>query len=36
MTGTCIVPYVQNPEQVIDIDSPRDLVVAQFLVREVL
>jgi len=36
MTGNRIVPYVQNPEQVFDIDSSRDLVVAQFLVKNVL
>jgi N-acylneuraminate cytidylyltransferase len=36
MTGNRILPYVQNPDQVLDIDSPRDLVIAQCLVKEVL
>jgi len=35
-TGWRIFPYVMEPAQVFDIDSPRDLVTARFLVREVL
>lgn len=36
MTGSRILPYIMNPNQVIDIDSPRDLIIAKFLVRQVL
>lgn len=36
MTGSRIYPYVMKPEHVIDIDSPRDLVLAQFLVKDLL
>lgn len=31
MTGDRIFPYVMNPDEVIDIDSPRDLKVAECL-----
>lgn len=31
MTGDRILPYVMNPDEVIDIDSPRDLKVAECL-----
>jgi N-acylneuraminate cytidylyltransferase len=31
MTGQRIRPYVMNPDDVIDIDSPRDLTIAQCL-----
>jgi CMP-N-acetylneuraminic acid synthetase len=36
MTGDRIMPYIQNPHEVLDIDSPRDLVLARFLIKEVL
>jgi len=36
MTGSRIFPYIMNPEQVIDIDSPRDLILAQYFVKELL
>lgn len=36
MTGNLILPYIMNPDQVLDIDSPRDLVIARFLVGQVL
>ncbi len=36
MTGNRILPYIMNPDEVLDIDSPRDLVVARFLVGQVL
>jgi len=36
MTGSRILPYVMNSAEVLDIDSPRDLVVAQFLAEHVL
>jgi N-acylneuraminate cytidylyltransferase len=31
MTGDRILPYIMDPDDVIDIDSPRDLVVAEAL-----
>lgn len=31
MTGDRILPYVMNPDEVIDIDSPRDLQIAECL-----
>ncbi|MCX6291576.1 MAG: acylneuraminate cytidylyltransferase family protein [Bacteroidetes bacterium] len=31
MTGDKILPYIMNPDDVIDIDSPRDLKVAEVL-----
>ena len=34
MTGDRILPYVMDPAEVIDIDSPRDLVVAECLFGE--
>ena len=34
MTGERILPYVMDPSEVIDIDSPRDLVVAECLFGE--
>ena len=36
MTGDRIYPYIMDPGQVLDIDSPRDLLVAQFIVGKVL
>jgi CMP-N-acetylneuraminic acid synthetase len=29
MTGDRILPYVMHPDDVIDIDSPRDLRIAE-------
>lgn len=34
MTGEKILPYLMNPEEVIDIDSPRDLEIAKFLFED--
>ncbi|MFZ2957924.1 MAG: acylneuraminate cytidylyltransferase family protein [Candidatus Ozemobacteraceae bacterium] len=34
MTGDQIFPYIMNPEDVIDIDSPQDLKIAEFLFGE--
>ena len=34
MTGDRILPYVMDPGEVIDIDSPKDLVVAECLFGE--
>ena len=34
MTGDRILPYIMDPGEVIDIDSPRDLVVAECLFGE--
>lgn len=34
MTGDRIYPYIMNPDEVIDIDSPRDLEIARFLFGE--
>jgi CMP-N,N'-diacetyllegionaminic acid synthase len=31
MTGDKILPYIMNPDDVIDIDTPRDLEIARFL-----
>jgi CMP-N,N'-diacetyllegionaminic acid synthase len=36
MTGTRILPYIMNPEEVFDIDTPRDLKIAQLLVEDLL
>lgn len=36
MTGAKIFPYVMNSDEAIDIDSPRDLMIAKFLVESVL
>jgi len=36
MTGNRILPYIMNPDEVLDIDSPRDLIIAQLLVGQVL
>ena len=36
MTGKQILPYIMNPDFVMDIDSPRDLIMTQFLVGQVL
>lgn len=35
MTGDRILPYIMNPDDVIDIDSPRDLKIAEALFGEV-
>ncbi len=34
MTGDKILPYIMNPDDVMDIDSLRDLKLAEFLLRE--
>ena len=31
MTGNNILPYIMNPDDVIDIDTPRDLRIAECL-----
>ena len=36
MTGNRIYPYRMSPEHVIDIDSPRDLMLARFLLKELI
>jgi N-acylneuraminate cytidylyltransferase len=36
MTGSRILPYILDPDQVLDIDSPRDLIIAKFLVGKIL
>lgn len=36
MTGKKILPYIMNPDEVFDIDSPRDLKIARLLVKELL
>lgn len=33
MTGTNILPFVMNPDEVIDVDSPRDLTMARLLME---
>lgn len=33
MTGDRILPYVMNAEEAFDIDAPRDLAVARFLLE---
>lgn len=34
MVGDKIFPYIMNPDEVIDIDSPRDYAIARFLLGE--
>jgi CMP-N-acetylneuraminic acid synthetase len=34
MTGDRIAPYIMNPDDVIDIDAPRDLQIARFLMEK--
>lgn len=36
MTGKKILPYFMSPDEVFDIDSPRDLKIARLLVKELL
>lgn len=36
MTGDRILPYLMNPDEVIDIDTPRDLSIARYLVENLL
>lgn len=36
MTGNRIFPYIMNPGEVFDIDSPRDLEIARFFVKGLL
>jgi N-acylneuraminate cytidylyltransferase len=33
MTGSRIFPYIMNPDEVLDIDSPRDVIIGETLVR---
>ena len=34
MTGDRILPYIMEPDDVIDIDSKRDLIIARCLFKE--
>lgn len=36
MTGDKILPFIMNPEDVIDIDTPRDFELAEFILRNKL
>lgn len=33
MTGNKILPYVMNPDESLDVDTPRDLAIARFLLE---
>jgi CMP-N-acetylneuraminic acid synthetase len=35
MTGDHILPFLMEPDDVIDIDSPRDLAIARMLMERV-
>ena len=34
MTGDAIKPFIMHPSEVVDIDTPRDLMVAEFLMEK--
>jgi CMP-N,N'-diacetyllegionaminic acid synthase len=34
MTGDKLLPYIMNPDEVIDIDAPRDLEIASLMMRQ--